>query len=105
MLAAVAATPWAVTASIGVAGMSMLGGDERSARPMIELLVAAADAAMYEAKRAGATGSATGVRGSRCRKPTRTAPASRRHCGLPLLEHQVPASGATSDTTPALPTP
>lgn len=33
--------------------MSMLGGDERSARPLIELLVAAADAAMYEAKRAG----------------------------------------------------
>ncbi|WP_077077530.1 GGDEF domain-containing protein [Mycobacterium numidiamassiliense] len=53
MLAAVAATPWTVTASIGVAGMHLTRGDEQYARPMIELLVAAADAAMYEAKRAG----------------------------------------------------
>jgi diguanylate cyclase (GGDEF)-like protein len=53
LLAAVAASPWTVTASIGVAGMSRVSGDEQAARPLIEILVAAADAAMYEAKRAG----------------------------------------------------
>ena len=33
--------------------MSQVSGDEQAARPLIEILVAAADAAMYEAKRAG----------------------------------------------------
>jgi diguanylate cyclase (GGDEF)-like protein len=53
LLAAVGATPGSVTASFGVATMSGISGDEHSARPLIERLVNAADAAMYEAKRAG----------------------------------------------------
>lgn len=53
LLAAVAATPWAITASLGVATVPEISGDDQSTRPLIERLVAAADAAMYDAKRAG----------------------------------------------------
>lgn len=50
---AVAATPWQVTASLGVASVTLFSIDDNTTRRMIEHLVDAADAAMYEAKRAG----------------------------------------------------
>ncbi|CPR13414.1 diguanylate cyclase domain-containing protein [Mycobacterium bohemicum DSM 44277] len=51
MLAAVAATPWAVTASVGVATTPLANADPQPA--LIKQMIAAADAAMYEAKHAG----------------------------------------------------
>jgi diguanylate cyclase (GGDEF)-like protein len=53
ILAAVASTPGRVTASVGVATMTLAGVDEQAAQPLIDHLVETADAAMYEAKRAG----------------------------------------------------
>jgi len=53
MRAAVAATPWTVTASVGVATMTLLSGDEETVLAAIDHLIDAADAAMYEAKRNG----------------------------------------------------
>jgi diguanylate cyclase (GGDEF)-like protein len=50
---AIAATPWGVTASLGVSGIRLSSDDETLNRQTIERLVEAADAAMYEAKRAG----------------------------------------------------
>jgi diguanylate cyclase (GGDEF)-like protein len=50
---AVADTPWRVTASVGVASVTLFSIDGDTTRRMIEHLVDAADAAMYEAKRAG----------------------------------------------------
>ncbi len=54
MLDAVRTTPWRVTASIGVASVTTLssGGDDATLR-VIDHLIEAADAAMYEAKRCG----------------------------------------------------
>lgn len=50
---AVADTPWGVTASLGVASVTLLSLDADTTRRMIGHLVDAADAAMYEAKRSG----------------------------------------------------
>jgi diguanylate cyclase (GGDEF)-like protein len=52
---AVASTPWQVTASVGVASVTTLlhGGDDDSTLRVIDHLIEAADATMYEAKRAG----------------------------------------------------
>jgi diguanylate cyclase (GGDEF)-like protein len=50
---AIAATPWGVTASLGVSGIRLSSGNENLDRQTIERLVETADAAMYEAKRAG----------------------------------------------------
>ncbi|OBI26070.1 hypothetical protein A5709_07855 [Mycobacterium sp. E1386] len=51
--AAIAATPWGVTASVGVSSFRLPTGSEVLDRQVIERLVHAADLAMYEAKRAG----------------------------------------------------
>jgi diguanylate cyclase (GGDEF)-like protein len=53
MRLAVAATPWYVTASVGVSSARLPMVIENPSRRIIESLVEAADAAMYEAKRAG----------------------------------------------------
>ena len=53
MRLAIAATPWSVTASLGVSSIRLTSGNENLHRQIIERLVEAADAAMYEAKRAG----------------------------------------------------
>jgi diguanylate cyclase (GGDEF)-like protein len=53
MRLAIAATPWGVTASLGVSGIRLSSEDENLNRQIIERLVETADAAMYEAKRAG----------------------------------------------------
>ncbi|CAN5433745.1 GGDEF domain-containing protein [soil metagenome] len=54
MLAAVASTPWRVTASVGVASVTtLLSDDDDATLRVIDHLIEAADAAMYEAKRAG----------------------------------------------------
>ncbi|MEV3904219.1 GGDEF domain-containing protein [Mycobacterium sp. NPDC050551] len=50
---AVAANPWGVTASLGVASVTLLSIDGDTTRRMVGHLVDSADAAMYEAKRAG----------------------------------------------------
>ncbi|OBF54694.1 hypothetical protein A5756_14290 [Mycobacterium sp. 852002-53434_SCH5985345] len=50
---AIAATPWGVTASVGVSGFRLPANGETVDRPIIERLVHAADLAMYDAKRAG----------------------------------------------------
>lgn len=50
---AIAATPWRVTASLGVASARILSADDSVVRRTIEYLVDAADSAMYDAKRAG----------------------------------------------------
>jgi diguanylate cyclase (GGDEF)-like protein len=50
---AIAATPWGVTASLGVSGIRLSSANENLDRQTIERLVETADAAMYEAKRAG----------------------------------------------------
>jgi len=53
MRVAIAATPWGVTASFGASSVRRPSHHENLDRQIIEHLVAAADAAMYEAKRAG----------------------------------------------------
>jgi diguanylate cyclase (GGDEF)-like protein len=53
MRLAIAATPWGVTASLGVCSIPLSSEHENLDRLIIESLVEAADAAMYEAKRAG----------------------------------------------------
>jgi diguanylate cyclase (GGDEF)-like protein len=53
MRMAVASTPWGVTASVGAATVTLINIEERAALQAIEHLIAAADAAMYEAKRNG----------------------------------------------------
>ncbi|MEM6107205.1 GGDEF domain-containing protein [Mycobacterium sp. 050272] len=53
MRVAIAATPWYVTASVGVSSVRLPMVVESPGRQIIESLVEAADAAMYEAKRAG----------------------------------------------------
>jgi diguanylate cyclase (GGDEF)-like protein len=53
MRLAIANIPWGVTASLGVSGIRLSSEDEVLNRQTIEGLVEAADAAMYEAKRAG----------------------------------------------------
>ncbi|WP_322861048.1 GGDEF domain-containing protein [Mycobacterium europaeum] len=53
MRQAIAATPWGVTASVGVSSLRLPTGGEALDRRVIERLVHAADLAMYEAKRAG----------------------------------------------------
>jgi diguanylate cyclase (GGDEF)-like protein len=53
MRVAIAATPWYVTASLGVSSTRLPMVVENPGRQIIESLVEAADAAMYEAKRAG----------------------------------------------------
>ncbi|MBX7454708.1 GGDEF domain-containing protein [Mycolicibacterium sp. 3033] len=61
LCSAIASNPWRVTASLGVAGVSRVSGGAgvavqdtaADARTLIERVVAAADMAMYEAKRAG----------------------------------------------------
>ena len=53
MRVAIAATPWYVTASLGVSSTRLPMVIENPGRQIIESLVEAADAAMYEAKRAG----------------------------------------------------
>jgi diguanylate cyclase (GGDEF)-like protein len=50
---AIAATPWGVTASLGVSGIRLSSANENLDRQTIERLVETADAAMYAAKRAG----------------------------------------------------
>ncbi len=52
LCAAIAANPWGVTASLGIAGITVSGAG-RDVRTLIEGVIAAADMAMYEAKRAG----------------------------------------------------
>ncbi|MFB1295968.1 diguanylate cyclase domain-containing protein [Mycobacterium sp. pW049] len=49
---AIAANPWRATASLGVAGVAVQD-PARDTRTVIERVIAAADMAMYEAKRAG----------------------------------------------------
>jgi diguanylate cyclase (GGDEF)-like protein len=49
----IAAIPWGATASIGVASTSRVGSEGSDTRALLDILVEAADAAMYEAKRAG----------------------------------------------------
>jgi GGDEF domain-containing protein len=49
----VAAIPWGATASVGVASIRRVDTGDSDTRAVIEHLVDAADAAMYEAKRAG----------------------------------------------------
>ena len=49
----IAAIPWGATASVGVASISRVDTGDLDTRTVIEHLVDAADAAMYEAKRAG----------------------------------------------------
>ncbi|WP_231975385.1 MULTISPECIES: GGDEF domain-containing protein [unclassified Mycobacterium] len=53
MRLAIAATPWGVTASLGVSSIQLRAPSESTERQVIERLVHAADLAMYEAKRAG----------------------------------------------------
>lgn len=53
MRRAIAATPWAVTASFGISSMAVPPGTRVVEREVVERLVEAADGAMYEAKRAG----------------------------------------------------
>lgn len=53
MRLAIAATPWSVTASVGVSSLALPAKGEPLDRQAIERLVHAADLAMYEAKRAG----------------------------------------------------
>jgi len=58
LCSAIASNPWHVTASLGVAGVSRVSGvvahdTAADARTLIERVIAAADMAMYEAKRAG----------------------------------------------------
>ena len=53
MRLAIAATPWGVTASVGVSSIRVSSGNEDLDRQVIEGLVESADTAMYEAKRAG----------------------------------------------------
>lgn len=53
MRLAIAATPWRVTASVGVSSIRLSSGNENLDRQIIEGLVEAADTSMYEAKRAG----------------------------------------------------
>jgi diguanylate cyclase (GGDEF)-like protein len=53
MRMAIAATPWGVTASLGVSGIRLSSEHDTLSRQTIERLVETADAAMYEAKRAG----------------------------------------------------
>ena len=53
MRAAVASTPWHVTASVGAATVTLINDQRDAALEAIEHLIAAADAAMYEAKRSG----------------------------------------------------
>lgn len=52
LCAAIAANPWGVTASLGIADVTVTNGAE-DIRTVIEGLIAEADMAMYEAKRAG----------------------------------------------------
>lgn len=52
LCAAIASNPWHVTASLGVAGIAVHDATT-DARAVIERVIAAADMAMYEAKRAG----------------------------------------------------
>jgi diguanylate cyclase (GGDEF)-like protein len=52
ILAAVASTPWRVTASVGGASTTLVSPNGQ-AQQLIDQLVETADAAMYEAKRAG----------------------------------------------------
>lgn len=53
MRLAIAATPWGVTASLGVSSIRLSPEDESIDRQIVEHLVETADRAMYEAKRAG----------------------------------------------------
>jgi diguanylate cyclase (GGDEF)-like protein len=53
MRLAIAGTPWGVTASLGVSSIRLPSEKEAFNRQIVELLVEAADGAMYEAKRAG----------------------------------------------------
>lgn len=53
MRRAIAATPWAVTASFGVSSVRVPPEADGAERTIVEQLVEAADGAMYEAKRAG----------------------------------------------------
>ena len=53
MRLAIAATPWGVTASLGVSSIRLSSEHQNLDRQIIERLVEVADAAMYEAKRAG----------------------------------------------------
>lgn len=53
MRRAIAATPWAVTASFGVSSIRLSPEVQGIERVVVERLVEAADGAMYEAKRAG----------------------------------------------------
>ncbi|MEW5809492.1 MAG: GGDEF domain-containing protein [Actinomycetota bacterium] len=52
LCSAIAANPWRVTASLGVAGVAVQD-PSADTRTLIERVIAAADMAMYEAKRAG----------------------------------------------------
>ena len=53
MRLAIAATPWGVTASLGVSSIRLSPEHQNLDRQIIERLVEVADAAMYESKRAG----------------------------------------------------
>ncbi|MDM4142345.1 MULTISPECIES: GGDEF domain-containing protein [Mycobacterium] len=53
MRLAITATPWQVTASLGVSSISLSTRIDSHHRQIVESLVEAADSAMYEAKRAG----------------------------------------------------
>ena len=53
MRLAIAATPWGVTASLGVSSIRLSSEHHNLDRQINERLVEVADAAMYEAKRAG----------------------------------------------------
>ncbi|ORV91930.1 hypothetical protein AWC11_09595 [Mycobacterium interjectum] len=53
MRLAIAATPWRVTASLGVSSIRLPPDKAHLDRQLVERLVVAADCAMYEAKRAG----------------------------------------------------
>ena len=53
MRLAIAATPWGVTASLGVSSIRVSPEHQNLDRQIIERLVEVADTAMYEAKRAG----------------------------------------------------
>ena len=56
LCSAIAASPWGITASLGIAGATVSGavdGATADIRTLVEAVIANADMAMYEAKRAG----------------------------------------------------